>query len=371
MKVINQFYKLSELYRNGVFIFICLIIAIIGSLFIPEFRVSNVDKQLYGINGPAVKFEDTEMVDHFFNSIKSNNGILILGTSESGNYKTGNYFHFLNDDPTLADVRFSVIGGAGRTCGLHIPLFLRHREAVKGLRVYYFVNPIYWRVGLSTLNKVYWIRDHNYISLTNIQLTPDEQQKYFKPVNEYISSLSTSEKMMQYSEFYLHSFLSKYNQDLSYLISPEKYMNSLEFCTIPKGLKHYPNLGVIDSAAMNLSWNITNEYFLNKGYSSADTINTHRTIELESFIRLCSDLDVDITYILGPLNKKYIEKHESFDNYRDAVSAIRNVLKTHNASFIDLSDLSEIDGAFNDLQHHSSYGAYLIYQRIKSHLYEQ
>ena len=41
------------------------------------------------------------------------------------------------------------------------------------------------------------------------------------------------------------------------------------------------------------------------------------------------------------------------------------------ADFIDVTEVGNIPGSFIDNQHHSSYGAYLIYQKIKNHLHEK
>ncbi|MBO6081251.1 MAG: hypothetical protein J6P54_09850, partial [Bacteroidales bacterium] len=47
------------------------------------------------------------------------------------------------------------------------------------------------------------------------------------------------------------------------------------------------------------------------------------------------------------------------------------VLEEEGADYIDCTDLSAEPGVFEDWQHHSSYGAFLIYQRIKSYVLEK
>ena len=48
-------------------------------------------------------------------------------------------------------------------------------------------------------------------------------------------------------------------------------------------------------------------------------------------------------------------------NYQGVVNNIKTLLEKENAKYIDLSSVSDKAGAFNDLQHHSSYGGFLIY----------
>ena len=47
------------------------------------------------------------------------------------------------------------------------------------------------------------------------------------------------------------------------------------------------------------------------------------------------------------------------------------VLDEEGANYIDCTDLSTVPGVFEDWQHHTSYGAYLMYQKIKSYVLEK
>jgi hypothetical protein len=153
MKLINDIYKTKNLAEYGRFISFCLIaLIVIGPFVIPKFT-PNSSKQLLSINGNHLKYDDKAIVSDFFNSIKSNDGYLFLGTSESTSIKFGgNYYNFLNDDPGLK-VKFTILAGAGRTCGKYIPIFLNHKEDVKSLKIFYYINPVYWREDLCNPNK--------------------------------------------------------------------------------------------------------------------------------------------------------------------------------------------------------------------------
>ena len=117
MKLIRNFYKTSTLANNGVFILIgaCVLI-IVGASFIPEFKGQVSKRQIYNLNGLTLKFNDNPETETFFQSIINNDGYLCLGTSESTS--PANYFDFLNNDPEIKP-RFSVLAGAGRTCGVY------------------------------------------------------------------------------------------------------------------------------------------------------------------------------------------------------------------------------------------------------------
>jgi hypothetical protein len=47
------------------------------------------------------------------------------------------------------------------------------------------------------------------------------------------------------------------------------------------------------------------------------------------------------------------------------------VLDEEGAAYIDCTCLSTVPGVFEDWQHHTSYGAFLIYQKIKDYVLEK
>ena len=162
----NQFYKTSVLAKYGRFIGVSLVVLLVVSKWvIPEFKAESAQKQIYTLKGTHTKYNDPEFA-HFIESIKQNNGYLCLGTSESTELVGGNYYYFLSRDQDLP--QFSMLSGAGRTCGIYAPLFLHNKALVKGMKLIYIINPVYWRNDLSRVNKPYWKRYSNYGLLTGL-----------------------------------------------------------------------------------------------------------------------------------------------------------------------------------------------------------
>ena len=82
---------------------------------------------------------------------------------------------------------------------------------------------------------------------------------------------------------------------------------------------------------------------------------------------------MDIVYVLGPYNQIAYQKIHSDELPKiQAVSAnLARVLQEEDAPYIDCTDLSGEPGVFADWQHHTSYGGYLIYQKIKAYVQEE
>ena len=112
-----------------------------------------------------------------------------MGTSESSDLEGGNYYNFLNAD-TMLHSRFSILAGAGRTCGIYIPLLLQHRDEVDSMQIIYLINPAYWRTDLCEVNMEYWNRYTNNAMIHHLKLTENENQEYFKPVQAYLTKLN-------------------------------------------------------------------------------------------------------------------------------------------------------------------------------------
>ena len=161
MNLIRSIYKTKTLTNNGVFVVVCGLVLLIIGYFIPDVKSGNINQQIYTLNGFSTKYNDhTELAD-FYQSIKNNNGFLVLGTSETTTLKGGNYYDFLNNDKDIKGNKFSLLAGAGRTCGIHIPLLLHHQAEVDSLKIIYFINPVYWRTDLCDVSVEYWNRYSN------------------------------------------------------------------------------------------------------------------------------------------------------------------------------------------------------------------
>ncbi|HKC69677.1 MAG TPA: D-alanyl-lipoteichoic acid biosynthesis protein DltD [Bacteroidia bacterium] len=372
MKLIAKIYKTSYLGKNGVFILISLFVLIVlGAVFIPSFSEDIGDKQLFTLNGENLKYNDDKQVSQFLNSIKKNKGYLCLGTSESSLLNTGNYYDFLNND-TSVNNKFSVLYGAGRTCGIHIPMLLNNKNIVDSLKLIYFINPVYWREDLCRVQKVYWDRYTNYTMCNKVALTETEHKKYFEEVQAYFNQLNFIEKSTQFTEYWLRRIRKSYFQDLKYILNPTSYESNLAFVSDKQlNLSAFESFGKINKE-IDTIWNIHRDFKNKNWFNPINEGIDYRYKELISFITLCKDLNVQATYLIGPINERFITNFDakSLDAYKRTVQKIKDVLVQQNTSYIDASDISALPGTFIDHQHHSSYGAYLIYEKIKSYINE-
>jgi hypothetical protein len=373
MKFITNIYKTSSLRRNGLFIVIFLpVLVFLGTVFIPRFSKDFGKEQLFTLDGENLKYNDKRQVSKFLESIKKNNGYLCLGTSESSLLKNGNYYDFLNNDSSISS-RFSVLYGAGRTCGIHIPMLLHNRKSVNALKLIYFINPVYWREDLCRVQKVYWNRYNNYAMCHRVTLSDAEDKKYFREVDAYFNQLSFIEKITLSAEYWLRKVRRSYFRDLKYLLNPEAYENGLSFINEEKsGLATFEKFGAIDHEDIDTTWNIRFDFKNKEWFNPINQEIDYRYKELRSFIAVCKDLHIQATYLVGPYNERFITNFDSksLAGYQKTVRKIKELLTEENTSFIDASAISAIPGTFIDHQHHSSYGAYLIYQKIKSYIHE-
>ena len=371
MKLIKNIYKTSSLSRNGLFILISvLVLFFFGAAFITNFYKDIGEEQLFTLDGENLKYNDHEQVSQFLESIKFNNGYLCLGTSESSLLKAGNYYDFLNNDPTVAS-RFSILYGAGRTCGIHIPMFLNNRDVVNSLKVIYFINPVYWREDLCRLQKVYWNRYTNYAMCKDVNVSETEHEKYFQEVDAYFDQLDFTEKVTLSVEYWLRKVRKSYFQDLKCLLDPANYESNLNFIDENEvDLSSFYKFGKVDDEDIDTIWNIRYDFKNKEWFKPINEQVDYRYKELQSFITLCKDLNIQATYLIGPYNERFIKNFnsKSLAGYKKTVLKIKRLLVQENTRFIDASDISTVSGAFIDHQHHSSYGAYLIYQKIKSYI---
>ncbi len=373
MNWIRYIYKTSTLSEYGKFIFaILILLLILGWFFIPEYPVQGTDRQIHWIKGKHFRFNDQPHVSEFLLSVKKNDGYICMGTSESTTQRDGNYYNFLDQDTSYPN-RFSILGGAGRTCGLHMAMLLNHREEVDSLRLIYFINPVYWRSELKGFRKSYWIRYLNYGSLLNTLKNTTEYPKFEQVSAPYGQELNPAEKALFRLENWFRTIRKPYFRDLRYWIFPTDYKKDLQnFAERKSGLDQFPFLGRIDTTYLDTSWNITHE-FHGRTWLNPLQEDEYRDNELRAFIHLCNELHVDVLFVLGPVNEIFVEKYQPsyLESYVQGVEHIRNILKEENADFVDAGELGKIPGTFIDNQHHSSYGAYMIYQMIKQHLHEK
>ena len=375
MDFLNYFYKTKNLASNGKFIITaCLLLLLFGNYLIPKIKLLPKTEQMLTLNGKNIKYNDAPEVSQFLQSIKQNNGFLCLGTSESGSINGGNYYNFLNSDPEIQNSKFSILGGAGRTCGLYIPLFLQHKKEVESMKVIYFINPVYWGNNLCDVDNAYWERYSNYAMAKNVNFD-DVDETIYLPILEYYDNLNFFLKSKLEMEYLLHSRRRAFFHDLNYLLNPNDYQSQFTFIADSKRdlaldsiNNANPDINLIDTI-----FNISKSFTHKEWFSQVNTECDYRYKELKGFIALCKQLNIDATFIVGPINKKFIINYASSDlaAYNAVTNNIKSILKDEKMDFIDATNISSRTGAFEDHQHHSSFGAYLIYKKIKAHFYEK
>ena len=374
MSLMRSIYKTKNLANNGIFIVISGLCLLIIGYFIPDFKSGNIKRQIYTINGFNTKYNDHTELSDFYQSIKKNNGFLVLGTSETTKINGGNYYDFLNNDKDIATNRFSVLAGAGRTCGMHIPLLLHHRKDVDSLKIIYFINPVYLRTDLCDVSLEYWNRYNNYKMCNDLQLSSDERDDFLKPVIAYNNKLNWFSKAVLYTEQSLRNARRNYFHKLRYNLYPEEYASQFSFISSTKFdyTKNYLH-GKANIEEIDTVWNISKSFTHKDWFKPINKISNYRYEELTSFLKLCKNLGIQATFIVGPYNERFIKEYDlnSVADYKNTTQNIKQLLIDNNADFIDATDISPVVGAFNDHQHHSTYGAFLIYLKIKYHLYEK
>jgi hypothetical protein len=366
-------YKTKFLAFQGLILTISIVV-LAGAVFliIPVFKGTQPAKQLYSISGEALKYDDAGMVTDFFHSVSSNNGYVCLGTSESGSLQDGNYFDFLNNDAKIL-TRFSKLSGAGRTCGIYFPVFLNHAADLKGVKVIYLINPVYWGTNLCKPEFDYWTRYVDYSLARNALHDENAPPGVREIIKEYHSTINLPNQILYATMSVIRKFHAKFKIDLNFLTMPSNYTTALNFVPTKTTSSLYKNSGTIDAASADTLWNVHKDFLPHKRMSNIHPDNDFRYRELEAFIALCKQLDVDITFLICPSNEIFIQRYapEALGAYQQTGTKIKALLSAHAADVIDATDIGLKPGTFIDNQHISSFGAYLIYQKIKTHLHEK
>lgn len=372
MNLITYIYKTKTLSDYGRFILIALIVLLVAGYFlIPEYPVQDQPMQILSLKGKYIVFDDDPQVSEFIRSVKRNGGYICLGTSETTPRKDGNYYDFLDQD-TSFKTRFSKLAGAGWTCGLHMPMLILHKEEVDSLNLIYFINPVYWRSELSQFNKGYWTRYLNY-GLYRELLKENNVLGFQEISDEYHNKINPGEKMLYCLKYWLRKIRKPFFRDLRYLLFPEKYYEELgTIATVKVGFETFDHPGDPDLEYIDTIWNTTHD-FKSKAWLNPIAAEEYRFLELKAFNDLCNQMNVNVTYVLGPVNEIFIRKYKPtyLEAYISTQDKIRELLESEDADYIDATEIGNIPGSFEDNQHHSSYGAFLIYEKIKNHLNEK
>jgi len=365
----KKLYQTKVLAWIGSVVLISVLVFLLLSWLIPTFKAPEAEKQLYTIRHQELRDNNPLYTDLFLKSIKQNNGYLVLGTSESNTLPHGNYYDFLNADTTLP-CKFSVVAGAGRTPCTYFPL-IQSNDNIKNIKIIFFINPRYWSDWLAKSNNKYFNR---YVSLAEYKLVnhpKNPQVNHILKANMRHTPLKS--RVGEWGNYLMDKMRKKYYQDLVFDLNPKRFDKSLHYFGGIHTLGEFPNFGTVDSTRYDFKYNVALPVETNLGSLSVDTSITYRYDELRTMIALCKEHHVDITFIVGPYNQIALQKTcpEEFPNMKTVCRNIKAICQQEGVPYIDATDISNQLGAFNDYQHHSSYGAYLIYQKIKEYVLEK
>lgn len=369
-------YRLSFLKEVGIITVIGLIILLFVTIFLlsrPKQKMIERfgEEQFFCIKTNHVINNDSYF-HHYLSNIKKNKGVLILGTSESGEFGGLNYHEHLNSDPSIQK-KFSTFYGAGRFCEMYFPLIVENPEYWKDQEILVFINPTYWREGLNNSSEEYQTR---YLNEHVVYSSKEELDKLnlFKPIfgDVYKSSdLPNTKKVNYFLDENLHkpyyenlrSFFIKKDSDFT----PFKINLNQQKMMTPDFIDSLKSL-------VDPKYNTLPSYLKN-GISSGlmfkiDTSSQFRYNALRGMFAICQKYDINATYIIGPYNAilaKEVASEEIVNEYEALITNLQSFFKKHNQKVIDLTELSYVKHSFKDAQHHSEYGGYLIYQIIKKH----
>ena len=381
---INKLYRFSTLKEvgkigilaSGIVVFIGLI----SFLFIgqeansskPNSEYSS-DDQYMTIDPIHVKKDDAYF-HLFLDGIKKNDGVLVLGTSESGELDKFNYWELLNSDSTI-ESRFSVLYGAGRSCERYIPSMINNPEHWDGINLLVFINPVYWREGLDRFNIEYHERYMDYASLREARSTSkhkDQIDLLFKG-GKSIERAGPSERV---NHFFDDNIYPLYNRRLRASLGlSTQAMN--HFTPFPNTVNTSisPTKEQLDAIKfeINPALNCSAEFLEHEENPTLTALNLsseYRKTSLQYFTRLCKENNIQVTFIVGPYNRVLAEKQGQsgeIRQYEAVLNRIKTDLTKENMPFIDASGVSSINQTFIDQQHHSKFGGYTIYELIKKH----
>lgn len=365
----KEVYRLKNLARVGVIALAAVVFWLLVAVCIPTFRAPKTTGQLYTIRHQDLRDNNSLYTDLLLQSIKQNGGYLVLGTSETNPRPMGNYYDFLNSDTSL-HTGFSVIAGAGRTSCTYFPL-IQSNENVKGLKVIFFLNPSYGCGRLASSNVDYF---HRYVSYTVYShANKPKNQDVDKIFKANLGVHSILDRVGDGLSYFLDKIRRKYYQDLTFRMDSSIFYNSLSWLDSAKVSKLPQKCVRPESSRYNYKLNVAASFDVHSYTLWPHPEESYRSDELRTMIRLCKERGVDITYVAGPYNHiAYQQVHPSeLSKIQQVSENMLKVLEEEGAEYIDCTDLSAVPGVFADWQHHTSYGGYLINQRIKIYVLEK
>ena len=365
-------YRLKYLARIGLIVIGAVAFWLLVAVFIPPFRVPECPEwegQLYTIRHQELRDNNALYTDLLLQSVKRSGGYLVLGTSETNARPKGNYYDFLNADTSM-HCGFSVIAGAGRTACTYFPL-IQSNDNVKNLKMIYFINPSYGCGKLAFSNEDYFGR---YVSsAVYIDANHPENQDVEQILQVNQRTMKGFEGVVELASCKMDRLRRKYYQDLLFWMKPERFSQGLVWLDSSKVAKLPKSCTRPDKSRYNYALNVSADFDVYSYTLWPHPESSYREDELRTMIRLCKERGVDIVYVLGPYNQKAYKKihPEELPKIQQVSDNLLKVLDEEDAEYIDCTDLSMTPGVFADWQHHTSYGGYLIYQKIKAYVLEK
>ncbi len=368
---IERWYSLKKLYSLGGDVgWALLLVLLVGlgiSVWNPVGKKQLPTNQYQRIDANEIKRNST-LFHHFLSQVKTNNGRLLLGTSETGDLDYQNYFHWFNADSTRSR-KFSVLGGVGRRVDVYLPLIEASPEAWNGLDVCLFLNPTYFRFGLNEPRESYQKRylDPGFIFSQKKNLTKDNAFKFYRKVLKEKTRLLGSFAAFGYfwdqwrSTFYTDFRVATEWIDLPYENPVQKSrLKPIDFDAYLKEQDTSLNVTFAFAEHQEKLW-----------FPAVDTTQSYQHEILSKFYQLCNRNGINLTVIIGPYNAvlaKAVNQTWKLSAYEQLHGEIHDSLSKYSINTIDLWDLSYDNRMFKDYQHHGNYGAYIIYKRIKNEL---
>ena len=365
----KELYRLKNLALLGVVVLAAVVFWLLVAVCIPKFYAPKTTGQLYTIRHQELRDNNPLYTDLLLESIQRNNGYLVLGTSESNPRPKGNYYDFLNADTSL-HAGFSVIAGAGRTPCTYFPM-IQSNKHVKNLKVIFFLNPSYGCGNLASSNVDYFHRYVSYTVYSDANKPKNQDVDYILKVN--MAPHSILNRVGDGLSYYLDKIRRKYYQDLVFRLDNAKFYESLTWLDSNRVYKIPQSCARPDADRYNYQLNVGANFDVHSYTLWPYPEESYRYDELRTMIRLCKERGVDVIFVAGPYNSiAYQKVHPSeLPKIQEVSRKMLQVLKDEGAGYIDCTDLSTEPGVFADWQHHTSYGGYLIYQKIRDYVLEK
>lgn len=373
-EIIERVFSLKRLSAYGKHIILSFGLALLIAFVIINLsdssdgkRVSKV--QYLSVDAVQVK-RNTKYFHQFLKQVKSNNGFLVLGTSESGGLGGANYWHWWNGDQDI-NRKMSVLSGAGRRADVYFPHLAASPKAWENVDVLLFVNPTYWRNKLNEPRKIYQSRyvDHGLLHSQKRKLKAYDAFRFYRELLGLKEVLKDRINAVGYYTDQVHAYF--YNDlRLAMGIKDLPYNLRVEAFDSMQNPEQY--LQKIDTA-----FNVSNAFRKKHeklNFPAVDTAQTYSSDLLSTFIQMSQDAGVNLTVIIGPYNQFLADKlgnEELIEPYEELHEAMLDTLGKYQVHSIDLWGLSDENNTFRDYQHHSQYGGYLIYKELKSQLNEE